>query len=152
MDWSGVDYCDVFISCLDSHSDGTHSLQRIHWWASDGKIHFSKSNEETNSSTFWMAWGWVKFHWFTKCSFLGELFLQECFLCVFSVMTLNHVVKYYSSTLSTGSYVNKAPLSAVCEKQNTETFPHAYWLSLDTAGVFFSEMLIPLMRFERNDL
>ncbi len=28
MDWSGVDYCDVFISCLDSHSDGTHSLQR----------------------------------------------------------------------------------------------------------------------------
>ncbi len=26
-----VDYCDVFINCLDSHSDGTHSLQRIHW-------------------------------------------------------------------------------------------------------------------------
>ncbi len=26
-----VDYCDVFISCLDSHSDGTHSLQRMHW-------------------------------------------------------------------------------------------------------------------------
>ncbi len=30
-----MDYCDVFISCLDSHSDGTHSLQRIHWWASE---------------------------------------------------------------------------------------------------------------------
>ncbi len=31
--WCGllVDYFDVFISCLDSHSDGTHSLQRIHW-------------------------------------------------------------------------------------------------------------------------
>uniref|UniRef100_A0A673MW15 G protein-coupled receptor 155a n=1 Tax=Sinocyclocheilus rhinocerous TaxID=307959 RepID=A0A673MW15_9TELE len=27
----GLDYCDVFLSCLDSHSDGTHSLQRIHW-------------------------------------------------------------------------------------------------------------------------
>ncbi len=26
-----ANYCDVFISCLDSHSDGTHSLQRIHW-------------------------------------------------------------------------------------------------------------------------
>ncbi len=26
-----VDYCDVFISCSNSHSDGTHSLQRIHW-------------------------------------------------------------------------------------------------------------------------
>ncbi len=43
MDWSGVDYCDVFISCLVSHSDGTHSLQRIHWWESDVMLHFSKS-------------------------------------------------------------------------------------------------------------
>ncbi len=34
LEWCGllVDYCEVFISCLDSHSDGTHSLQRIHWW------------------------------------------------------------------------------------------------------------------------
>ncbi len=33
LEWCGlfVDYCDVLISCLDSHSDGTHSLQRIHW-------------------------------------------------------------------------------------------------------------------------
>ncbi len=22
-----MDYCDVFISCLDSHSDGTHAVQ-----------------------------------------------------------------------------------------------------------------------------
>ncbi len=41
--WSGVDYCDVFISFLDSHSDGTHSLQRTNWWASDLVLHFSKS-------------------------------------------------------------------------------------------------------------
>ncbi len=26
-----VDYCDVFISCLNSHSDGTHSLQISNW-------------------------------------------------------------------------------------------------------------------------
>ncbi len=57
LDWSGVDYCDVFISCLDSHSDGTHSLQRIHWWASNVIIYFSKSDEETKSSTSQMAWG-----------------------------------------------------------------------------------------------
>ncbi len=57
MDWSGVDYCDVFISCLDSHSDGTHSLQSIHCWDTDAVTHFSKSDEETNSSTSWMAWG-----------------------------------------------------------------------------------------------
>ncbi len=25
-----VDCCDVFISCVDSHSNGTHSLRRIH--------------------------------------------------------------------------------------------------------------------------
>ncbi len=61
MDWSSVDYCDVFISCLDSHSDGTHSLQRIHCLASDVMLHFSQSDEENNSSTSWMAWGGVNF-------------------------------------------------------------------------------------------
>ncbi len=53
LEWCGllVDYCDVFISCLDSHSDGTHSLQRIHWWASDIMLNFSKicSDDETPS-------------------------------------------------------------------------------------------------------
>ncbi len=39
----GLEWCGLFISCLDSHSDGTHSLQRIHWWASDEMLHFSKS-------------------------------------------------------------------------------------------------------------
>ncbi len=38
-----VDYCDVFIRCLDSHSDGTHSLHRIHWGASNVMLQFSKS-------------------------------------------------------------------------------------------------------------
>ncbi len=27
---------------MDSHSDGTHSLQRIHWWLSDVLLNFSK--------------------------------------------------------------------------------------------------------------
>ncbi len=37
LEWCGllVDYCDVFISCVDSRSDGTHLLQRIHWLAND---------------------------------------------------------------------------------------------------------------------
>ncbi len=35
--------CDVFISCLNSHSDGTHTLQRIHWLANDVMPNFSKS-------------------------------------------------------------------------------------------------------------
>ncbi len=56
VDESGllVDYCDDFISCFDSHSDGTHSLQRIHWWASDPNFQIC-SDEETNSSASWMA-------------------------------------------------------------------------------------------------
>ncbi len=33
-------YCDVLISCLDSHCDDTHSLHRIHWWASDVMLNF----------------------------------------------------------------------------------------------------------------
>ncbi len=32
-----------FISCLGSYSDGTHSLQRIHWWASDVMQNFLNS-------------------------------------------------------------------------------------------------------------
>ncbi len=43
MNWSHVvEYCNVFISCLDSHSDGTHSLQSIHWRASDIMLNFSR--------------------------------------------------------------------------------------------------------------
>ncbi len=38
-----MDYCDVFISCLNSTADGTHSLQRIHWKASDVMQNISKS-------------------------------------------------------------------------------------------------------------
>ncbi len=69
-----VDYCDVFISCLDSHSDGTHSRQKIHWCASDvlnlHKLNLSTKflqiclDEKTNSFTSWMTWGWVYFQQF----------------------------------------------------------------------------------------
>ncbi len=43
--WTGVICitCEVFISHLNSHSDGTHSLQRIHLWASGVMLHFFKS-------------------------------------------------------------------------------------------------------------
>ncbi len=67
-----VDYCDVFISCLDSHSDGTHSLQRIHWWASDVMLNFSKSvlmKKQTHLHLRWPEGEYI----FSKFSFLGEL-------------------------------------------------------------------------------
>ncbi len=43
-------------------SDGTHSLQRIHCWASDEMLNFSKSDEETNPSTSQLAWRWGHFN------------------------------------------------------------------------------------------
>ncbi len=46
MDWSGVDYLWIivmFLSAVWTRSDGTHSLQRIHWWASDVMLNFSRS-------------------------------------------------------------------------------------------------------------
>ncbi len=47
--WTGVVWIIVmFLS--DSHSDGTHSLQSIHCWDTDAETHFSKPDEETNSS------------------------------------------------------------------------------------------------------
>ncbi len=67
-----VDYCDVFISCLDSHSDGTHSLQSIHCWASDEMWHFSKSVPMKKHLPF----GWPEGKdIFSKFSFLGWTFL-----------------------------------------------------------------------------
>ncbi len=87
MDWSVVDYCDVFISCLDSHSDGTHSLLRIHYWASDVMLHNATflqicSHEETNASTSWMTWGWLQFQLFfffgVNCSFKSGVMSVSC--------------------------------------------------------------------------
>ncbi len=37
----------VRIKFIMTYSNGTHSHQRIRWWASDEMLHFSKSDEET---------------------------------------------------------------------------------------------------------
>ncbi len=68
----------MFLS--DSHSDGTHSLQSIHCWDTDAETHFSKPDEETNSSTSRMAWGWVYFwiNYSFKSIFLTFSVSQSC--------------------------------------------------------------------------
>ncbi len=81
--WTGVVWitCDVFISCLDSHSDGTHSLQSIHCWDSDAETHFYKPDEETNSSWSRMTWGWAQF--------------QQTFITGWTVSLINNeIIKY----------------------------------------------------------
>ncbi len=52
LEWCGllVDYCDVFISCLDSHSDGTHSLQRIHLSHSLGWNQLKKKQQQHDAT------------------------------------------------------------------------------------------------------
>ncbi len=68
-----VDYCDVFINCLDSHSDGTHSLQRIYWCGSDVMLNFPKSVLMKKQTHLYLGWPEGK-SIFSKLSFLGELF------------------------------------------------------------------------------
>ncbi len=56
LEWCGLLWCfyqtlilTAPIHCrasIDSHSDGTHSLQSIHCWDTDAMLHFSKSDEE----------------------------------------------------------------------------------------------------------
>lgn len=38
MEWCRVDYCDVFISGLNSYSNGTLLLEKISWSANDAKF------------------------------------------------------------------------------------------------------------------
>ncbi len=69
-----VDHCDVFISCLDSHSDGTHSLQMIH----DAELNSSKSvrmNKWTHDHL-----GWFDFHFCENFSFNIFFPLKNAFI------------------------------------------------------------------------
>ncbi len=66
---------------LSLTSDGTHSLQRMHWWASDVILYLSKSDEETNSSTSWMTWGWAPFQqtFIFRCTIPLSRNIKSCY-------------------------------------------------------------------------
>ncbi len=62
------------IPSLDSHSDGTHSLQGIRWLASDVMLNYSQIipiKKQTHLDCVWPEGKYI----FIKFSFLGELFL-----------------------------------------------------------------------------
>ncbi len=98
--WTGV-VCIIVMFLSDSHSDGTHSLQSIHCWTSDGMLHFSKYDEETNSSTSRTSWEWGVlqlisiFGWTVPLRAIGMLnsssmmFSRLGHLAVESVLVLN---------------------------------------------------------------
>ncbi len=88
MDWSCVDYLwiiVIFISCLDSHSDGTHSLQRIQWCASDVMLNFSRSalTKKQTDLHFGKPKGKCIL---SKFSFLGELLFSQTGVHVLRVL------------------------------------------------------------------
>ncbi len=65
--WMELMWIIMFYEFLDSHSDGTHSLQIIYWWVSNVMLNFSKSVPMKNKKKYiksWMAWGWVHFQQF----------------------------------------------------------------------------------------
>ncbi len=68
-----MDYCDqLFLSAVWTHSDGTHSLQRVQWCASDAMLHFSKSFKKQTP----LHLGWPEGEYIvSKYIFLDELFL-----------------------------------------------------------------------------
>ncbi len=49
---------------LFGHAFTAEWMRLSHWWANYTMLNFSKSvaTKKTNSSTSWMAWGWVHFH------------------------------------------------------------------------------------------
>ncbi len=105
--WTGVVWitCDVFISCSDSHSDGTHSLQRIHWWANDVMLHFYKSvaiKKQTHLHLGWLEGEslLIIFRWTVPLktqSKVGQIFTSPYNILVI----LSTCMKYSSSKQST---------------------------------------------------
>ncbi len=70
----------VWITCADSHSDGTHSLERIHWWASDAMVNFSKffSEEEPNHIWFHKAGVWFQNMTNLRCDCKTAFWNKQC--------------------------------------------------------------------------
>ncbi len=62
--------CDMFLSSVWTNSDGTHSLQMIHWWAGDVMLHFSKSVSTMKQTQLHIEWS-------IPLSSLGQTY-QDC--------------------------------------------------------------------------
>ncbi len=81
-----VDYWDVFfINCLDSHSNGTHSPQMIHWWESDAMLNFYKSVLLKKQAHLNLGWPegeyiWTYFKFWVNYSIVHQMYLdlQNC--------------------------------------------------------------------------
>ncbi len=138
MDWSRVDYYDVFISCLHSHSDGTHSLQRIHWWASDMMLNFSKSVLMKRQNHLYLGWPEGE-SIFSRFLLLGELFLLGNILFLFRfIHHSTHSWKKYAVNLIQSKYFPDNIFRWTWEQTSDNLFPVTVKTSLN-----FTEMMSP---------
>ncbi len=83
-------YCEVFTTCFDSHSDGTHSLHMILWWASDVMLNFSKSvqmRKQTHLHLGWPDGGYI----FFSLKSLGDILLYISIILTY--VPLHFVIK-----------------------------------------------------------
>ncbi len=98
INWCGllVDYCDVFISCLDSHSDGTHSR----CWTRDVMPNSSKSFPMTKQTHLHLEWPEgtfsANFHIGVNYSFKNMMWHTE-FEDTFCDLTVDLYGSYYGS-------------------------------------------------------
>ncbi len=84
--------------CLDSHSDGTHSLQRIHWWASDGMLNMLKSVPMKKQTYLHLWWPEAEYV-FGKSLYLGDLLLYKKKRVTFKIILPQLFEHKYSSRL-----------------------------------------------------
>ncbi len=169
-----MDYCDVFISCLDSHSDGTHSLQWTHWWASDVILHFSEQvpmKKQTHLHLGWPAREYI----FSKFAFLGEIPLIKCpyyGLWKFNILVLGswHACKFKklfycliifiyfftmlndSQTIHSTIFFSKSLLcvTLICGNWSDRSHFHLILPVMPDKAAFVSAVLLCVQRYREN--
>ncbi len=75
-----------FISFLDSHSNGTHSLQRIHWWASD--VMLSKSVPMKTQTQHRNGWSEGEYILILICKVHLHFWMNCPFKCIYTTLNL----------------------------------------------------------------
>ncbi len=79
--WTGVVWITCVLLWCFYQLFGTHSLQRIHWWASDGMLHFSKSVPMRKQAHLRLGWSEGKY-----------ILSNFIFLVKYSFHTVNNVL------------------------------------------------------------
>ncbi len=90
MDWS------IFISCLDSYSDGTHPQQRIHWWT-NYVINFSIS--VPTQKLFYILDGLRVSTFSANFHFLGVNLCSHIYYCLVNFRRQNPVIIPWGRTI-----------------------------------------------------